>query len=321
MEDKKIKILCVSGPTASGKTALSVALAKEFSGEIISADSMQIYKGMDIATAKPSLEEKQGIPHHLMDFLDPDEVYSVAQFVADADKIAKDIAARGKLPIVAGGTGLYTDSLVNGIEFSEGEVDFELRASLQSKLDTEGIDKMLDLLESVDHEIAQKMHIERNPKRIIRALEIYYTTGINMTEQNRRSKEKGSCYQPVRIALNFHDREKLYQRINDRVDVMLDMGLLQECKNYLDNFDGTTSKQAIGYKELKPYFDNEKSLEECIETLKRSTRRYAKRQLTWLSRDPEIKWFYVDDYKDFDDLYSHVRSYLTNKGFDLYEET
>ena len=319
MSDNKIKVLCISGPTASGKTALSVALAKDLDAEIISADSMQIYKGMDIATAKPSLKERQGIVHHLMDYVNPDELYSVARFVEDATKAAKDINTRGKLPIVAGGTGLYTDSFINGIEFSEGEVDLGLRASLQSKLEEQGIDKILDLLESIDPDSAIKMRTERNPKRIIRALEIYYTTGITMTEQNRRSKEKGSDFDAVKIALNFHDRQALYDRINRRVDIMVDMGLVDECKDFLDKYEGDTSRQAIGYKELRPYFSGEKSLDDCIETLKQATRRYAKRQLTWFNRDPEIKWFYVDDYKDFDDLYSHVRSYLTDKGFDFNE--
>lgn len=319
MTDNKIKVLCISGPTASGKTALSVALAQDLNAEIISADSMQIYRGMDIATAKPSAEERQGIKHHLMDHINPDELYSVARFVEDATKAAKDISERGKLPIIAGGTGLYTDSLVNGIEFSEGETDLKLRSSLQERLKNEGIDKMLDLLESVDPESAQKMRTERNPKRIIRALEIFYTTGITMTEQNKRSKEKGSTFEAVKIALNFRDREVLYQRINRRVDIMVEMGLVNECREYLNSYDGETSKQAIGYKELKPYFDGKKTLEDCLETLKQSTRRYAKRQLTWFNRDPEIEWFYVDDYRDFNDLYNSVRSYLINKGFDFNE--
>lgn len=319
MTDNKIKVLCISGPTASGKTALSVALAQDLNAEIISADSMQIYRGMDIATAKPSAEERQGIKHHLMDYINPDELYSVARFVDDATKAAKDISERGKLPIIAGGTGLYTDSLVNGIEFSEGETDLKIRSSLQERLKNEGIDKMLDLLESVDPESAHKMRTERNPKRIIRALEIFYTTGITMTEQNKRSKEKGSTFEAVKIALNFRDREVLYQRINRRVNIMVEMGLVNECREYLNSYDGETSKQAIGYKELKPYFDGKKTLEDCLETLKQSTRRYAKRQLTWFNRDPEIEWFYVDDYRDFNDLYNSVRSYLINKGFDFNE--
>lgn len=319
MTDNKIKVLCISGPTASGKTALSVALAQDLNAEIISADSMQIYRGMDIATAKPSAEERQGIKHHLMDYINPDELYSVARFVEDATKAAKDISERGKLPIIAGGTGLYTDSLVNGIEFSKGETDLKIRSSLQERLKNEGIDKMLDLLESVDPESAHKMRTERNPKRIIRALEIFYTTGITMTEQNKRSKEKGSTFEAVKIALNFRDREVLYQRINRRVDIMVEMGLVNECREYLNSYDGETSKQAIGYKELKPYFDGKKILEDCLETLKQSTRRYAKRQLTWFNRDPEIEWFYVDDYRDFNDLYNSVRSYLINKGFDFNE--
>ncbi len=319
MGENKIRVLSIAGPTASGKTALSVSLAKLFDAEIVSADSMQIYKGMDIATAKPSAQERDNIPHHLMDFLDAEEIYSVARYVQDATEAIKKIDNKGKLPIIVGGTGLYIDSLLDGITFSEGEVDLELRKSLMSEMDEKGIDHMLSLLSSIDPESAEKMTFERNPKRIVRALEIYHTTGITMTEQNIKSRDAESIFLPVKIALNFHDREKLYDRINHRVDIMLEMGLLTEAEEYFAGNSGVTSKQAIGYKELKPYFKKEKDLDECIETLKRSTRRYAKRQITWFSRDPEIKWFYVDDYNNSEELFNAVRSYLISKGFDVNE--
>lgn len=319
LQNNKIKVVSVAGPTASGKTALSVRIAKGFNAEIISADSMQIYTGMDIATAKPSLEEMQNIPHHLMSFIEPDELYSVARFVEDATTAALDISGRHKLPLIVGGTGLYIDSLISGLSFCEGEVDLELRKKLQDELNDNGIDFMIEKLSLIDPECAKKLSTERNPKRIIRALEIYYTTGLTMTEQNLRSKQTESIFDATKIALNFRDRNKLYDRINLRVDLMLQMGLLDEAKKYYADTTGVTSKQAIGYKELKPFFDNEKDLSECIETLKRSTRRYAKRQLTWFSRDPEIKWFYVDDYKDSEKLFNDVRSYLITKGFDYNE--
>lgn len=317
MSDNKIKVISISGPTASGKTALSVDLCKALNGEVVSADSMQIYRGMDIATAKPSVTEKNNVPHHLMDFIDADDIYSVARFIEDATNAIKDISARGKLPVIVGGTGLYIDSLLNGITFTEGEVDLELRNSLMQKLEAEGLNALLELLSTIDEESAKKLSVERNPKRIVRALEVYYTTGITMTEQNIRSKEKGSIFEPVKIALNFRDRQKLYDRINKRVDMMLDMGLLEEAEIFFNKNNSSTSIQAIGYKELKPYFDKERNLNECIETLKRSTRRYAKRQITWFMRDPEIEWFYVDDYKDYNDLYNHISSYLNTKGFDF----
>ncbi len=315
MSDNKIKILSIVGPTASGKTSLSIHLAKKLSGEIVSADSMQIYKGMDIATAKPDMDERMGIPHHLMDYVEVGEPYSVARYISDADDVIRDIVKRGNLPILTGGTGLYVDSLLNGIQFTEGEVDFKLRSELQDKFDAQGLDALLEELDVIDSETASKLSIERNPKRIIRALEIYYTTGITMSEQNRLSKQNGSLYEPVKIALTFRDRQKLYDRINLRVDLMLEKGLVKEAQNFYLMPQGNTSKQAIGYKELLPYLEGEKSLDECIETLKRSTRRYAKRQLTWFNRDDDIKWFYKDDYETDDIFYLDVLDYLTQKGF------
>lgn len=307
------------GPTASGKTALSVSVAQHFNGEIISADSMQIYRGMDIATAKPSEKEKRGVTHHLMDYILPDENYSVARFIADAGKACEDIVSRGKLPIIAGGTGLYIDSFLNGISFSDGDTDFSLRDKLMSRCETEGIDSLLDELKVIDAESAERLYSEKNKKRIVRALEIYYTTGKTQTEQNILSKMSPSEYAPVFIGLNFRNRENLYERINRRVDIMIQEGLIKEAEEYFRTNLGSTAVQAIGYKELKPYFDREKSLDECIEILKRSTRRYAKRQLTWFRRNEEIKWFFVDDYEKSDELTEDVFLFLKSKGFEMNE--
>ncbi len=278
---------------------------------------MQIYKGMDIATAKPTKDEMCSVPHHLMDFVDVNETYSVARYITDAEKAINDIHSRHKLPIIVGGTGLYMDSLLSGITYCDGEVDLSLRKKLQDKLSLVGIDSMLNELATIDKDSAERLSLERNPKRIIRAFEVYYTTGKTMTEQNRLSKDKDSHYQPTKIAINFHDRQKLYDRINYRVDLMLEQGLLEEARDYFSQNLSNTAVQAIGYKELKPYFSGELSLSECIETLKRSTRRYAKRQLTWFMRDRAIKWFYADDYENGDELFEAVSDYLVREGFEV----
>lgn len=317
MSDNKIKVISIAGPTASGKTSLSVKLAQSFGAEIVSADSMQIYKGMDIATAKPTKEEMCSIPHHLMDYVNAQESYSVARYIEDANKAITDIHTRGKLPMIVGGTGLYMDSLLSGITYCEGEVDLELRKKLQDRLSAMGIDSMLQELSVFDPDSAHRLSVERNPKRIIRAMEVYYTTGVTMTEQNLRSRDNDSPYNPTKIALNFKDRQKLYDRINLRVDIMLEQGLVKEAEAYFALNPGNTAVQAIGYKELKPYFDGESSLDECVETLKRSTRRYAKRQLTWFMRDPQIHWFYSDDYNNTDELFQSVSDYLIKEGFEL----
>ncbi len=313
----KPKVIAIVGPTASGKTALSVEIAKKFGGEVISADSMQIYRGMDIATAKPTEDEMQGITHHLLDFLPADCSFSVAAYVDLAHKAVTDISLKGKLPIVAGGTGLYVDNLLSGTSFTEGETDFKLREELQQKLEREGLDVLLDELRAVDPESYQKLSLERNPKRVIRALEIYKTTGITMTEQNRLSKPDDAPYSSVKIGLDFKDRQKLYDRINLRVEMMLKSGLLSEAEAFFNSNVSNTAVQAIGYKELEPYFKNGAELSECVESLKRATRRYAKRQLTWFRRDTNTNWFFVDEYKSSAELVSAVTAFLISKGFDL----
>ncbi len=302
--NNKIKVVSLIGPTASGKTALSVELAKKYNGEIVSADSMQIYKDMQIATAKPTREEMFGIPHHLMDFLEPDKTYSVAMYVEDAKRCIEDIASRNKLPIIAGGTGLYVDSLLNNVKFSDESRNEKLTDELREIYELCGVDYMLDMLSAFDPVSAEKLSEQRNAKRIIRAIEFYKTTGKPISEQVENSMLEESPYKAIKIGLNFKDREKLYQRINKRVDIMLENGLLDEAKEVLESNLSYTSVKAIGYKELIPYFSGEKTLEECIEKLKMETRRYAKRQITWFKRDTQINWIYIDEYNSFEEIFN-----------------
>ncbi|MCD8026619.1 MAG: tRNA (adenosine(37)-N6)-dimethylallyltransferase MiaA [Clostridiales bacterium] len=305
-----IKVVSVVGPTASGKTALSVKLAEAFNGEIISADSMQIYKGMQIATAKPTEKEMDGVPHHLIDFLPADETYSVARFTKDASDCIKKIISCGKLPFIVGGTGLYVDSLLNNIKFSEESRDEKICDELKQLYYTEGIEKLLSVLSKFDPDSAERLKEERNPKRIIRAIEFYKTTGKTITEQNKTSLSEKSPYSPIKIGLNFKDREKLYDRINKRVDLMIKDGLLEEAQQVLNSDLSFTSVKAIGYKELAPYFSGTQTLDECVYKLKQETRRYAKRQITWFKRDKDIKWFYIDEYNSDEELYNDAFSVI-----------
>ena len=300
--ENSIKVISIVGPTASGKTNLAVKLAQKFNGEIVSADSMQIYKGMQIATAKPTFDETEGVKHHLIDFVSPDETYSVAMFVKDASKCIADIYSRGKLPFMVGGTGLYVDSLLNNITFSEEQRDEKLSLELRKIYEEQGIDTLLKMLSEFDIDSSNRLKAERNPKRIIRAIEFYKTTGITITEQNEKSNLEKSPYSPIKIGLNFKDRAKLYERINKRVDLMLENGLVNEAKDVLSSKLSFTSIKAIGYKELLPYFNGEKTLDECVEKLKMETRRYAKRQITWFKRDLDINWLYADEYNSFEEL-------------------
>lgn len=309
----KIKLISVVGPTASGKTRLAVEIAKKYNGEVISADSMQIYKGMKIATAKPTTQEMQGIKHHLIDFLPPDQTYSVAMFVSDAQRCIEDIHSRNKLPIVAGGTGLYVDSLLNNVKFNEEVRNQKICDELNEIYQSEGVDKLLEMLYEIDEKSASRLERERNPKRIIRAIEFYKSTGVTISQQIENSRLEQSPYQPIKIGLNFIERENLYSRINKRVDVMLENGLLDEAKTVLSSNLSQTSIKAIGYKELLPYIKGELSLEECVENLKCETRRYAKRQLTWFRRDKDIKWLYVDKASSFDELFNSAIN-LISKG-------
>lgn len=285
---KKTKIICIVGATASGKTSLSVELAKAVDGEIISADSMQVYKNMGIATAVATKEEQQGVPHHLIEFLDSTESFSVADFVSLANKKISEIVSRGKTPIIVGGTGLFVDSLVKGITFSDVSANSEIRAELEKLSNDELYQKLVEL----DENAAKDIH-PNNRKRVIRALELCLS-GITKTEQNENSLVKESPYDSLYIGIGYKDRQVLYDRINYRVDLMMDAGLIDEAKQML-NREGITSKQAIGHKELAGYIDGDITLNEALENLKKATRNYAKRQLTWFRRNENIHWLYADE--------------------------
>lgn len=289
---RKIPLIVVCGPTASGKTALAVSLAKIFNCEIVSADSMQIYKQMQIATAKPTPEEQQNIKHHLIDFLEPDEDFSVADYVRLAKDCIEKIYYSGETPLLCGGTGLYISSLVDNISFDDTCASTELRRELSDLAKEKGGEYLLEMLSAFDPETASRLH-PNNITRIIRAIEVYRVSGITMSEAVSNSRHE-SPYDTCMIGITCYDRSKLYDRINLRVDRMMEAGLLDEAKAVLSNPRLKTAYQAIGYKELKRYFDNEASLEECIQSLKMSTRRYAKRQLTWFRRDERINWLYTD---------------------------
>lgn len=289
----KKKAIVIVGPTASGKTALGIYVARKFGGEVISADSMQIYKGMSVSTAKPTEEEMNGIKHHLIDFLDITDKYSVSSYCADAKRCFDDITSRGKLPVIVGGTGLYIDSFLTNTEFLGDASSEKIKAQLRAELESRGIESMYAELKEIDPQAAEKIH-PNNTVRVLRALEVYKTTGKTITQQIEASHTNESDIEPLYIGITYDDREKLYDRINRRVDIMLENGLVDEAKSVFSGEYSHTAFNSIGCKEIKPYLDGEKTLEECVETLKLSTRRYAKRQLTWFRRNPEINWVYPD---------------------------
>lgn len=311
LADEKIPLAVVLGPTASGKTALAVDLALRFGGEIVSADSMQIYKGMNIATAKPTPAEMRGVPHHLMDFLDPSEGFSVADYAALAHQTIREIRSRQRLPILAGGTGLYIDAVVNNISFAEIKTDPRLREELMQLAQQKGAVYLLNELKGFDPDTAAKLHPNNLP-RIIRAIEVYRLTGVTMAEHQRRSKMNPTPYRSVLIGLGFRDRQKLYERIDARVDRMLENGLLEEARTVLQKKGLKTAAQAIGYKELKRYFDGEESLAEAAEKIRQESRRYAKRQLTWFRKNTSVSWLYVDDYQNMEELAENAAEKLKN---------
>lgn len=298
---KKQKIICVVGPTASGKTALGIALAKHFDGEVISADSMQIYCDMHIASAAPDTTETQGIPHHMVEFLPYGSSFTVADYVKAAREKIAEVASRGKMPIIVGGTGLYINSLVNNVKFTEQKTDYELRARITEEFDRVGGEEMLDRLRKIDPTAAQKLH-ENDKRRIIRAFEIYESTGNTKSFNDEQSVKNQSPYAVCIIGITYRDREKLYNRINNRVDIMLQNGLLDEARSAFDKNLGGGAVQAIGHKEFFEYFRGEISLDEAVENLKRSTRRYAKRQLTWFNKDMRVNWIYKDETDDAESM-------------------
>ena len=273
----KTKIIIVAGPTASGKTSISIEIAKAVGGEIISADSMQVYKEMSVATAAPTDEERQQVRHHLTEFLSPDESFSVAKWCELARGCIEDISSRGRIPIIVGGTGLFIDSLADNICFEDVEVDSELRSSLMKR----DVDALYDELMRLDREAAENIH-KNNKKRVVRALELYYS-GVSKTQQNINSKKNKSPYDILYFVLAYENRQTLYDRINARVDKMAENGLLEEAEKCLSK-QSKTSAQAIGHKELKPYFDGQCTLDEALAHLKQETRHYAKRQITWFKR-------------------------------------
>lgn len=300
-KNEKINVVAIVGPTACGKTKIAIELAKLFDGEIISADSMQIYKGMDIGTAKPTASEMAEVSHHLVDFLDVNKEFSVADYVKMARECIFEITERGGLPFIVGGTGLYVNSLLDNVNFVNQKPNPELRESLVKKLENEGVNSLLVELASFDEKMAKKLH-PNDTLRIIRAIEIYKTTGVTMTDHIKRSKKDKSPYNSVILGLSYRNRELLYDQINTRVDKMIDAGLIDEAQRILCSNCSKTAMNAICYKELAPYINGQCELGVAVENLKQQTRRYAKRQLTWFRRDSRVNWFFIDDYSDFKDM-------------------
>lgn len=290
---EKPGVIAIVGPTASGKTALGVRLATALGGEVISADSMQIYNSMPIASAAPTEEEMCGIRHRLIGICDPTERFSVADYVARASLEIEDVIAHKKRPIIVGGTGLYIDSLISGVSFKDEDIG-SVREELEREADREGTEHMLAALRKIDPKTAEKYH-PNDRKRILRALEIYRIHGKPKSELDAESKIGGDRYDSIRIGITYRDRELLYERINRRVDIMLENGLLKEAEKAFDSNVGGTAVQAIGHKEFFPYFKGEIPLETAVERLKTETRRYAKRQLTWFRRNENCNWIYADE--------------------------
>jgi len=308
--NKKIPVLCVVGPTASGKTAMAVSLAEALGGEIISADSMQIYKYMDIATAKVTRDETRGISHHLIDIIGPGEDFSVADFVAAASRSVNEIVSRGHLPVVAGGTGLYVTSFIDNIKFGKAVCDDSLREELSLEYDKVGGEAMLEEMKSFDPASAAKLH-PNDKKRIVRAFEVYRSTGCTRSRFDAESRTEESPYDPYMLGLYFDDRAKLYDRINQRVDIMLENGLIEEAKRVFELYgENSTALQAIGYKELLPYLRGECTLGQAADVIKLETRRYAKRQLSWFRRDSRIRWINMSEPVCFESLVFDIHQHF-----------
>ena len=309
------RVLCVVGPTASGKTKMAVALARRFGGEVVSVDSMQIYRGMTVGTAAPTAEEMEGVPHHMIAVADPAEQWSAARFCQAADACIQDILSRGKLPVLAGGTGLYLDALIRGDDFAPGSQGGEVRLRLQRELREQGPEALLERLRTVDPETAGRLHL-RDEKRILRALEIYEQTGEPMSLRDRRGRQRPDRYEAVYIGLSFRDREDLRRRIDRRVDDMVRQGLLQEVQDLLDSGlpRDATALQAIGYKQFLAVADGAATTDQAVEEVKLRSRQYAKRQLTWLRRNPDIHWILWDREPDFPAALQNATDFLTAHG-------
>ena len=299
-------LICIAGPTASGKTALSIALAKELDGEIVSCDSMQVYRRMDIGTAKPSLEERAGIPHHMLDVAEPDEDFSVSRYCEMATPIVDSILERGKTCIIVGGTGLYMDSLIRGNNFAPFP-----STGMREKLEAQPIEEVYAQLQAVDPEAAARLHLS-DKKRIIRAMEVFLETGETITAHNKRTQAIPPRYNPIWFALEDENRQDLYDRIDRRVDVMLELGLVQEIRDLLSSGipKTCTAMQAIGYKEFLAALDGEISIEEAADQVRKSSRHYAKRQLTWFRRNENIHWLRRRPGGTTEEILSNARQFL-----------
>ncbi len=295
------KIVIITGPTASGKTALGIEVAEKYGGEVISADSMQIYKKMDIGTAKPTADEIKNIPHHMIDIINPDENFSVSKYVERASEIADDILQRGKLPIIVGGTGLYIDSLTAGRDFAPAPSDENLRLKLEAEYDEKGGEFFLEKLSKFDPKRAEKL-APADKRRIVRAIEVYTLSGKTITEHDEYTKSIPPRYDSAMIVLSYKDRADLYARIDKRVDIMVEMGLIDEVKSLLSEgiSENCTAMQAIGYKEIVSAINGDCTMDEAIDRIKRESRRYAKRQLTWFRRHKEALWLEWDKVQNFD---------------------
>ena len=309
------RVLCVVGPTATGKTKMGVALAKRFNGEVVSVDSMQLYRGMEIGTASPTVEEMEGIPHHMVGVADPAESWSAARYVQAADACVQDILSRGRLPVLAGGTGLYLDALIRGTDFAAGSQGTEIRQELQRRAKTEGIETLLEELHRIDPAAAEKLHL-RDEKRIIRALEVWQETGRTITEHDQLERQRPPKYDALYIGLDFEDRQDLRDRIDRRVDAMVAQGLLEEVKTLLASGlpHDATALQAIGYKQFLAVAEGNATVEEAIEEVKLRSRQYAKRQLTWLRRNPDIFWVRWQRQPNFPEGLQKATEYLHSRG-------
>ena len=313
----KIPLIVVAGPTASGKTRLAVELAKLYNGEVVSADSMQIYKGLSVATAKPTVQEMQGIPHHLLDFLEPEQQFSVADYVKLARDCIEDIRSRDKTAIVCGGTGLYISSIVENISFDDTVGDSALRDDLKRFADEHGNHSLWERLRKIDPKTAEIVH-ENNLPRVIRAIEVFELTGTPLSVHKVNSRSVPSPYDACIIGIGFEDRQVLYDRINARVDEMLGNGLVSEVKALYDSYSPSTAYQAIGYKELIPYFNGKITLEEAVDKIKLETRHYAKRQLTWFRRVDGISWVYADKIGEYKYFLKNVQNCIAKSGIMCY---
>ena len=309
------QIVCVVGPTASGKTKMGVAIAKRFGGEVVSVDSMQIYRGMTVGTAAPTAAEMEGIPHHMIAVADPSESWSVARFVDAADACIQDILRRGKLPVLVGGTGLYLDALVRGNSFAEGQAGTEVRLALQKRMAEEGAAVLLEELRAIDPDAAEKLHL-KDEKRILRALEVWQETGKTITQHNLETQALPPRYEAAYIGLDFENRDDLRARIDRRVDIMVQQGLLQEVRDLLSSGipRTATALQAIGYKQFLAVEEGLASVDEAVEEVKLRSRQYAKRQLTWLRRNEAIHWIRWEKVPDFQSALQKVTEILTALG-------